>query len=70
MEAIQFVQLYQNYLSEIEKVIKPELIYHINELRKIDPHELVRPDDWFQSEMNARGYVWSLFLRECKKDSV
>ena len=64
MEAIEFVANYENYLTEIEQVVKPEFYPVIKKLREIDPHDLVRPDSWFQGSANARGYVWLLFLKE------
>ena len=67
MEAIEFVIKYKQYLTEIEQVVKPEYLPVIVKLRAIDPHDLVRPDAWFQGATNARGYVWSLFLNEKSK---
>ena len=67
MDAIEFVSNYENYLSEIEQVVKPEYQPAIERLRENDPHDLVRPDTWFQGSSNARGYVWMLFLQEIKK---
>ncbi len=67
MDAIEFVVNYENYLTEIEQAVKPEYLPIIKELKEIDPHDLVRPESWFQSESEARGYVWSMFLRELKK---
>lgn len=69
MEAIAFVNNYLNYIDEISKVIKPELQPIIDELKEIDPHDLVRPDSYFDSENSARGFVWSLFLKKVKIDS-
>lgn len=67
MDAIEFVSNYDNYLSEIEQVVKQEYKPVIELLRDYDPHDLVTPDTWFQGTNNARGYVWSLFLQEIKK---
>lgn len=67
MEAIAFVRNYLNYIDEISEVIKPELLPILDELRQIDPHDLVRPDTWFQSESEARGYVWSMFVKRIKR---
>ncbi len=67
MEAIEFVTKYDQYLTEIEQVVKPEYLQVIEKLRDIDPHDLVRPEDWFQGAVNARGYFWSLFLKERNK---
>lgn len=67
MDAIEFVANYENYLAEIEQVVKKEYQPVLERLRENDPHDLVRPDTWFQGTNNARGYVWSLFLQEIKK---
>jgi hypothetical protein len=66
MDAIEFVNNYENYLSEIEQVIKPEYQPALARLRENDPHDLVKPDTWFQGSQNARGFVWALFLQEIK----
>lgn len=67
MEAIVFVRNYMSYLEEISQVIKPDLQPILDELRQVDPHDLVRPDSYFDSENSARGYVWSMFIRKVKK---
>ena len=67
MEAITFVNNYLNYIEEISQVIKPELQPILDELRQIDPHDLVRPDSYFDSENSARGYVWSIFVKRAEK---
>lgn len=68
MEAIVFVKNYLNYLDEICQVIKPELLPILDELRELDPHDLVRPDSYFDSENSARGFVWSMFIKKIKSD--
>lgn len=70
MEAIVFVKNYMDYLDEISQVIKPELQPIIDELKEIDPHDLVRPDTFFDSENSARGYVWSMFVKRVKRYST
>jgi hypothetical protein len=67
MEAIVFVKNYLNYLDEISQVIKPELQPILDELRELDPHDLVRPDSWFQNESEAKGFVWSMFVLKVNK---
>jgi hypothetical protein len=66
MDAIEFIRNYKTYLAEIEQVIKPEYLPAINRLKEIDPHDLITPAGWFQGAVNARGYVWSLFLKEVR----
>ncbi len=67
MDAIEFVNHYQQFLSEIEKVVKPEYKKAIKTLREKDPHDIVRPEAWFHNINDARGLVWALFLRESKE---
>lgn len=66
MDAIKFVANFDSYLDEIRNVIKPELLPLIDELKSIDPHDLVTPEAWFQSENDARGYVWGMFLKRVR----
>ncbi len=64
MDAIEFVNNYTVYVEEIETVIRPEFKIHIEKLKSIDPHDLVQPNSYFMTTAVARGYVWSLFLKE------
>ncbi len=64
MEAAVFINRYHKYLEEIALVVKPELLPTIAELKGIDPHDLIRPECYFESESHARGYVWSMFIRK------
>jgi hypothetical protein len=68
MDAIEFVVNFEKYLTEIEQVVKPEYAPAIERVRENDPHDLVRPDAWFHTETEARGLVWTMFLRELKKN--
>ena len=70
MEAIEFVHNYEKYLDEIQNVIKPELYPIVDELRETDPHDLVRPETWFQNEDNAKGYVWSMFVKRSSQQKI
>lgn len=67
MDAMEFIRNYPNYISELDQVVKSELLPILEELRNTDPHDLISPDVWFVSETQARGYVWSLFISRCKK---
>jgi hypothetical protein len=67
MEAIAFVKNYMDYLDEISQVIKPELQPVLDELRQIDPHDLVQPDSWFHTESEAKGFVWKMFIKRVRK---
>lgn len=67
MDSIIFIRKYEIYLDEISQVIKPEYQSVIDELQQIDPHDLVTPDTYFDSENSARGLVWKLFLLKVKE---
>jgi hypothetical protein len=69
MESIEFINQYESYLDEITEVVKPELLPIINELRHIDPHDLVRPETYFASESQGKGLVWNMFIRGVRKIS-
>lgn len=60
MTAIEFVQFYPEIVNEIESVSKTELKPVFDEMRKIDPHDLISPDGYFD-RTQAVGYVFSLF---------
>jgi hypothetical protein len=62
MDSIIFIRNFENYLAEIQKVVKPEYQSAIDELLEIDPHDLITPDTWFNDASGARGLVWTLFL--------
>ena len=67
MDALEFIANYENYLEEISSVVRPEFQANVDELRQIDPHDLVQPESWFLKESDARGYIWSLFIRSVKR---
>jgi len=67
MDSIEFVNHYQDFISEIEKVVKPEYKKVIKTLRAKDPHDIVRPEAWFYNINDARGFVWSMFLIKSKE---
>ena len=67
MDAIEFIGKYESYIDEISLIIKPTLQPVLNELRKIDPHDLISPDSWFHSELEARGFVWKMFIIRIKR---
>ncbi len=64
MDAIQFVQRYPHFISDIRKVVKPNLHRILDKMDDIDPHDLITPEGYFTHETHAFGYVWSLFMRE------
>ena len=70
MESLEFINQYELYLDEISEVVRPELLPIIDELRKIDPHDLVRPDTFIESESHGKGMVWNMFIRRVRKHTT
>ena len=70
MEAMTFIARYPEYLATIRKVTKDEFLPILEEMEKIDPHDLVKPDTWFPDETAALGYVYWLFLKEARKEMI
>lgn len=64
MEAIEFVCRYSDYIEQLEKVVKPEYQPAIIKLKELDPHDIVRPEHYFNSETEAVGVVFRLFLKQ------
>ena len=67
MDAIEFVNRYPTYIEQLENVVKPEHQVAIAKLKDIDPHDIVRPEHYFNSEAEAVGVVFRLFLRQIRK---
>jgi hypothetical protein len=66
MDAIEFVNRYPLYINQFSKVVKPEYQNVIRKMRKLDPHNVVKPEHYFSSEAEAVGVVFRLFLRKLK----
>ena len=64
MDAIEFVRRYPSYIDQLSKVVKPEHQTVIRKLRKLDPHDVLKPEHYFSSEAEAVGVVFRLFLRK------
>jgi hypothetical protein len=68
MDSIQFVSNYLAFLEEVEKVVKPDLVWFINNLKKINPHHLV-PDSPLQTDPFAKGTGWEMFGKKVLNNS-
>ena len=67
MEAIEFIHRYPNYVSQLEKVVKPEFEPVIKKLKALDPHNIVKPEHYFNSDAEAMGVVFKLFLKKLNR---
>ena len=71
MTTEQFIAHYQYYITELEKMIHPDLISIAENLRAIDikNHFICQNLD-SMTEYEAQGFVWTLFMREIKVTSI
>lgn len=60
---LKFIRNYEYYLNVLEKIVKPEYQVVIEEMREIDPHELITPDTYFNSNQESLGFVVNLFIK-------
>lgn len=67
MEAIEFINRYPEYINQIEKVVRPEFAPVIEKLKEHDPHDIVKPEHYFNSDAEAIGVVLKLFLKKLSK---
>ena len=67
MDAIEFVTRYPGYISQLEAVVKPEHLPAIEKLRAFDPHDIVKQEHYFNSEAEALGLIFRLFLRQISR---
>ena len=70
VEAIEFVMNYETYVKEIEAVVRPEFKSIIQKMLEIDPHDLIRPEAYFEHENHAKGLVWKIFMKKAKKEGL
>lgn len=70
MDAIEFIAKYPVCLATIKKVTKDVYLPVLEEMEKIDPHDLVKPDTWFPDENAALGFVYRLFIREIDRMKI
>jgi hypothetical protein len=70
VEAIEFVMNYESYVKEIEAVVRPEFKPIIQKMLEIDPHDLIRPEAYFEHENHAAGLVWKIFMKKAKKEGL
>ena len=66
MDPIEFINRYPDYIKQLEKVVKPEYKPVIKDLKKLDPHDIIQPEHYLNSEAEAMGVVFRLFLKKIK----
>jgi hypothetical protein len=69
MDAKTFISNYPKYIELIGKVVSPEYQHILKQLHETDPHELIKPEYYFNSEAEAISIVFQLFAKEIKKKS-
>ena len=68
MNSNQFVSNYLSFLDEIAKVVKPDYVWFINNLKKINPHLLVQVTP-LQTEPFTKGTGWEMFGKKVQNNS-
>ena len=66
MDAIEFINRYPEYITQLEKVVRQEFEPVIKKLKALDPHNIVKPEQYLNSDSEAMGVVFKLFLKEIK----
>ena len=70
MTTEQFTAHYQRYINDLEKIINPSLSPITNQLRQMDiKNHYICQNLERMTEYEARGFVWTLFIRELKDNS-
>lgn len=67
MDAIEFINQYPDYIRQLEKVVRPEFEPVIKKLKEHDPHNIVKPEYYFNSDAEAMGVVFKLFVKKLNK---
>ena len=62
VDAKEFGNRYQDYLTQLEEVVRPELLPFIERLRERNPKDIVKPEHPFSNEDEAVGVLFRLFL--------
>ena len=66
MEAIEFISRYPEYIGQLEKILNPAYLPALHKLKKVDPHDIVRPEHYFNSSAEAMGVVVGLLLKQLR----
>jgi len=67
MDSIDFINHYPRLLDEMGSVIDPKWKSVLEEMRNIDPHDLVTPNTWFINDSSVRGFLITIFLNKVKE---
>jgi len=56
---------YQEYITDLEQVLKPSTKKKIAIMRDIDLHDyFFTPNNWFENEIEAKGFIISLLVKK------
>jgi len=66
MDSIDFIIRYPKLVDEMGSVIDPKWKSVLEEMRNIDPHDLVTPNTWFINDSSVRGFLFTIFLNKVK----
>lgn len=69
MDASEFATNYKKYVTEIESLAGAHVSPVVERFKRKDPLTLIKPRTSFQSESEARGFVWNKFIEAVNKYS-
>lgn len=69
MDASEFAANYKKYVTEIESLVRDQVSPVVDRFKRKDPLTLIKPKTIFQSELEARGFVWKKFIEAVNKYS-
>lgn len=67
MDALEFIANYKSYVARIEAISAEKFQPAIDEMYSRDPHDMVSPSSYFNSDAEAVGLVFRYFRLECNK---
>ena len=69
MDATEFAANYKKYITEIESLVRDQVFPVVERFKRKDPLTLIKPETTFQSELEARGFVWNKFIEAVNRYS-
>jgi hypothetical protein len=69
MDAIEFISRYPDYINQLENVGKQEYVPVVQKLKEHDSLDILKPENYFKTELEEMGVVFKLFLKNLNQNS-